>query len=52
MVIGSIGLPPWGPMFGSLALLSGAQFLLLFTYDLGPNSDPEGAPAGRAPEAV
>jgi hypothetical protein len=54
MAIGSIGLPPWGPMFGSLALLSGLQFLLLFTYDLGPNSiSEEGergvrAPAGQA----
>lgn len=44
MAIGSIGLPPWGPMFGGLALLSGIQFLLLFTYDLGPNSEPEGFP--------
>lgn len=48
MAIGLIGPPPWGPMFGALALLSGAQFLLLLTYDLGPNSRPEnadGAPA-------
>lgn len=35
MVVGSIGLPPWGPAFGALALVAGAQFLLLFTYDLG-----------------
>ncbi|HST69890.1 MAG TPA: hypothetical protein VLI94_09555 [Solirubrobacterales bacterium] len=47
MAIGSIGLPPWGPMFGSLALLAGIQFLLLVTYDLGPNSRPESA--RRAP---
>jgi hypothetical protein len=54
MAIGFIGVPPEGPMFGGLALLSGIQFLLLFTYDLGPNSDPEDAergspaPAGQA----
>lgn len=27
--IASVGVPPWGPWFGALALLSGAQALLL-----------------------
>lgn len=54
MVIASEGIPPWGPMFGALALISGAQFLLVCTYDLGPNSDPGDAkksapaPTGQA----
>ena len=51
MFIGSEGIPPWGPAFGALALISGAQFLLLYTYDLGPNSDPRGAGKG-APTAT
>lgn len=38
--IGSIGIPPWGPAFGALALFAGAQFLLLYSYDVGPNSGP------------
>jgi hypothetical protein len=48
MIIGSIGFPPWGPTFGALALIAGAQFLLLITYDLDPENEKRGArtPAG------
>jgi peptidoglycan/LPS O-acetylase OafA/YrhL len=49
MFIGSEGIPPWGPMFGALALISGAQFLLVCTYDLGPNSDPGTQKSARPP---
>jgi hypothetical protein len=45
--IGSGGVPPWGPMFGALALVAAVQFLLLSTYDLGPSSDLADAEEGR-----
>jgi hypothetical protein len=49
MAIGSGGVPPWGPMFGGLALVAAVQFLLLGSYDLGPNSDPGHAEGGARP---
>jgi hypothetical protein len=51
IVIATAGIPPWDPMFGSLALVAAIQFLLLVTYDLGPNSDSEDV-GGRTPAPV